>query len=65
MSIDIRSRYGNSIVLDNCIVGENLNLTSIRGYARLDILAAISSPDVFDQIYNEHGTQRDLNQKRS
>jgi len=53
------------VILDNCIVGENLNLVSIRGYARLDVLAAVSSPDVYDQIHNEHGTQRDLSSKRS
>lgn len=65
MTIDIRKRYGESIVLENCIVGVNLNLVSIRGYARIDILAAISAPDIFDQIHNEHGTQRDLSPKRS
>ena len=65
MAIDIRERFGNTILLENCIVGSNLNLVSIRGYARLDLLAAISSPDVFDQVHNEHGTQRDLSPKRS
>lgn len=65
MAVDIRERFGNSVVLENCIVGANLNLISIRGYARLDVLAAISSPDVFDQVHNEHGTQRDLSKTRS
>jgi len=65
VTIDIRDRFGSSVILENCIVGSNLNLVSIRGFARLDELAAISAPDVFDQIHNEHGTQRDLSAARS
>ena len=63
--IDIRAVYGKTVVLENCIVGQNLNLLSIRGYARLDVLAAISAPDVFDQVNNPQGTQRDLDKGRS
>jgi DGQHR domain-containing protein len=63
--IDIRKHYGNSVELHNCIVGFNLNLIAIRGFARLDVLAAISAPDYFDQHLNPEGTQRDLNKGRS
>lgn len=41
MTVDIRDRFGSSVILENCIVGSNLNLVSIRGFARLDVLAAI------------------------
>lgn len=63
--IDIREHYGKSIDLSDCIVGTNLNLIAIRGFARLDVLAAISAPDYFDQHLNPEGTQRDLNKSRS
>lgn len=43
------------------LVGRNLNLTQLRGYARLDELAAVSLADEFDQELNPLGTQRDLN----
>jgi DGQHR domain-containing protein len=61
----MRERFGSVVVLENCIVGQNLNLLSIRGFARLHVLAAISAPDIFDQRENPMGTQRDLNVKRS
>ncbi len=57
--------YGPEMTLDHCILGQNLNLGVIRGFARLDALAAISSPDVFDQHHNPQGTQRELNNKHA
>ena len=51
---------GGSYVIQNCIIGKNLNLTQIRGYATLDVLADMSGADVYDQVSNPLGTQRDL-----
>ncbi len=65
MTVDILGRYGSTVVLKNLIVGQNLNLVSIRGFARIDVLAAISAPDDYDQVLNPQGTQRALNPKRS
>lgn len=65
MTFNVRDRFGQHITLENCIVGQNLNLISIRGYAPLHVLAGISGPDVFDQVTNPQGTQRDLSVKRS
>jgi DGQHR domain-containing protein len=55
--------WGKSIVIRNCIIGQNLNLLQIRGYAGLDVLADISSADVYDQEANVLGTQRPLTPK--
>ncbi len=52
--------WGKTITFSNCVVGKNLNLVQVRGYASLDALADISSADVFDQKLNEEGTQRPL-----
>lgn len=49
-----------TIRISGCIIGPNLNLTQIRGYAPLTLLADISGADVYDQEKNPHGTQRDL-----
>lgn len=49
----------------NCILGNNLNMSVIRGYAELDALARISGADVFDQIENKFGTQRELKPKHA
>jgi hypothetical protein len=57
---DTIDRYGAEVDLDHCILGGNLNLVVVRGFARLDLLAAISDPDVYDQILNPLGTQRML-----
>lgn len=65
MEIDIYGEYGPEVKIDNCILGPNLNLSAIRGFARIDVLAAISAPDVFNQKHNPHGTQRDLKKKHS
>ena len=43
------------------IVGQNLNLIQLRGYAPMDRLTHISEADEFDQEKNPQGTQRDLN----
>lgn len=51
---------GEHVSLRNCVVGHNLNLVVIRGFARMDVLAAISAADVYDQVDNPLGTQRDL-----
>jgi len=48
------------IILGNCILGRNLNLLSVRGFADIRTLASISKPDIFDSITNTLGTQRDL-----
>lgn len=45
----------------NAIVGTNLNHKQLRGFARLDVLSAISEADQYDQELNPQGTQRDLN----
>lgn len=42
------------------LVGKSLNATIYRGYAKASDLAKISEPDVFDQVTNPKGTQRDL-----
>jgi DGQHR domain-containing protein len=57
--------YGPELIIDHCVIGRNLNLWEIRGYARLDQLAAVSAPDVFDKYLNPHGTQRDLKPKHA
>lgn len=53
-------RFGNYVEIGPCLVGKNLNLFTLRGFAKLDALATISAADVFDQEKNEFGTQRDL-----
>ncbi|MGN6326264.1 DGQHR domain-containing protein [Pseudolysinimonas sp.] len=53
-------RFGSEVTVDHCILGGNLNLSVVRGFARLDLLAAISRPDVYDQVLNPLGTQRML-----
>jgi DGQHR domain-containing protein len=52
--------YGASLNIEKCLLGANLNLGVIRGFARLDVLADISAADVYDQVLNPLGTQRDL-----
>jgi len=53
-------RYGSYIDLGACMVTRNLNLLTLRGSARIDMLALISSPDKFDMRDNTSGTQREL-----
>lgn len=56
----LENRFGSTIDLGTCVVGRNLNLLMVRGYADLDVLAAVSAPDVYDQKLNPTGTQRAL-----
>lgn len=58
-------RFGKMLDLGPCLVGENLNLLTLRGFARLDALACISAPDVYDQVDNPTGTQRELKKKHA
>lgn len=57
--------HGEVIDLGICVLGPNLNITAIRGYAPLNVLAEISSGDVYDEHLNSEGTQRDLKPKHS
>ena len=57
--------YGREVDLGPCLVARNLNMLSLRGSARIDRLAVISEPDVFDAIYNQQGTQRDTSEKHA
>ncbi len=65
MTNPLTAVFGATIDLGSCIVGRNLNLVVVRGFARLDELAAISAPDVYDYYANPHGTQRELDQKHA
>jgi hypothetical protein len=56
----LTERHNEYIDLGRCVVGQNLNLVTLRGYSSLDVLAEISAPDIFDQVDNPNGTQRDL-----
>jgi DGQHR domain-containing protein len=55
-------RLGAELVIQDVSIGTNLNIQVLRGYATLDKLALISSPDVFNQLTNPEGTQRDPNE---
>jgi DGQHR domain-containing protein len=61
----VQSVFGDVLDLGLCRAGRNLNLTMVRGFARLDTLALISAPDVFDQVTNKEGTQRNLDRKHA
>jgi DGQHR domain-containing protein len=61
----IVERHGDTIDLGPCLAGKNLNLLVLRGFAPLDQLAEISAPDVYDQVDNPTGTQRDLSTKHA
>lgn len=52
--------FGQTVDLGTCLVGQNLNVLCLRGFAGLQSLAAVSDADVFDQELNPHGTQRDI-----
>lgn len=58
-------RHSEYIDLGPCVVGQNLNLATLRGFSTLDVLAEISAPDIFDQVDNPTGTQRDLKSKHA
>jgi DGQHR domain-containing protein len=58
-------RYSGSVDLGICLAGRDLNMLVLRGYAPLDVLAAISAPDTYDYHDNPHGTQRELKPKHA
>jgi hypothetical protein len=55
----------NLISLGTCLVGQNLNLVSIRGNAPLGVLAQVSAADKYDQLSNEAGVQRSPAEKHA
>jgi DGQHR domain-containing protein len=57
---DLTQRWGNQLKISNVLIGPNLNLIQVRGFASLDFLADISGADVFDMKDNPDGTQREL-----
>jgi DGQHR domain-containing protein len=59
MNNEVVDRFGREIVIKEVLVGKNLNVQVIRGFATLDQLAFISAPDVYNQVSNALGTQRD------
>ena len=61
---ELVSAWGNIYRLP-VIVGQNLNLNQVRSFAPLDFLADVSAADVFDQVANPEGTQRELKQKHA
>jgi DGQHR domain-containing protein len=61
----VHGRYGSAIDLGPCLVGRNLNLNVVRGYAPLDVLATCSQADEQDEVLNREGTQRPLDSKRA
>lgn len=61
----LADRFGNPVSLGLCIVGRDIDNVAVRGFAPLDMLAAISAPDVFDDEINPTGTQRDLKPKHA
>ncbi len=58
----VQNHFGDQIDFGACYIGKNLNLQVLRGYARIDRLACVSAPDVFNQVDNPNGTQRLLNE---
>ncbi|MGH2935982.1 MAG: DGQHR domain-containing protein [Gaiellaceae bacterium] len=58
----VSQRFGSKIVLGPCVVGQNIDNVCLEGFASIDQLAAISSPDIFDDEINPTGTQRELKQ---
>lgn len=65
MAEKLSLQYGQEIDLGVCIIGRNLNTFTLRGYTSLEILADISGGDVYDEVSNPEGTQRDLKIKHS
>jgi DGQHR domain-containing protein len=61
----LTENYGDYVLIENCVVGRNLNLWQIRGFANMAVLADVSSADVYDQEDNPLGTQRDLKPKHA
>ena len=65
MEPEYLERLGNVLEIQDVCVGTNLNVQVIRGYSTLDKLALISAPDVFSQVDNPEGTQRDANESHA
>lgn len=65
MPSPLTAHYGDVLDFGPCLAGRNLNLLVMRGYARLDELAAISAPDVYDDFTNPSGTQRELDKSHA
>lgn len=65
MTKNLVETYGQVIELGTCIAGQNLNTLTLRGYGSLKVLADISGGDIYDQVNNPLGTQRDLKVKHS
>lgn len=61
----VQEKFGNVIDFGACFVGENLNVRVLRGFARLDQLACVSAPDIYDQVENPTGTQRALSKQHA
>ena len=53
-------RFGKTADLGPCVLGQNLNVLVLRGFANLQVLSCLSGPDVYDEELNEMGTQREL-----
>jgi DGQHR domain-containing protein len=60
MTSALEKVFGKYVDLGPCLVGMNLNQTTVRGFGDLATLAMISGPDVYDSVANKEGTQRDL-----
>ncbi len=56
---ELVAKWGNTYTVP-VLIGPNLNLIQVRSFAQLDLLADISGADVFDQVNNPEGTQREL-----
>ena len=65
MGNSLINQYGQEIDLGVCLIGKNLNVYTLRGFSSLEVLADISGGDVFDDVLNPEGTQRDLKPKHS
>lgn len=61
----VSKRFGQTVDFGACFVGENLNVRVLRGFARLDQLAIVSAPDIYDQVENPTGTQRALSKQHA
>jgi hypothetical protein len=52
----VTSRYGSQITLGPLVVGRNIDNLCFEGFARIDELAVVSAPDIFDDEINPTGT---------
>jgi DGQHR domain-containing protein len=63
---ELEQRFGTRVLdLGVCSLGQNLNLVSIRGFANLGELAAVSGADTYNKFRNPEGTQRHLSNSHS